>query len=552
MLKIVSDPTVAPIREVDLYDAAENLVVVPAGQLASRNREFERPDGGLNVAFRRRRAEFDLALRPLTDSQVVQLEQLAGMQGQPLHQRVPVYLFPDFDRTTRLSFPGQRSKSAWIQKSDGTLEWRAPDQTGRGSVQYVDDGLGNFSIVGVSVPAFEPGPLGYHHVRTAGYANKAAVPYPLSGGVGWSAGAGAPTLSFDADEPAHIALETGAMRVEKAGGGVCQFYPTSAPAITGASGQRHEVSVWIKGNVEVTLIVSLGAATPVTTSAVRCYPDRWTRVDGSIVSVDASTSASVLVNLVDQGRDHVCWVGGLLWIQHSDDGLHPLEPWNDGTMASENYRFDAIRNVDPAGFSFAGSGWMPRYDSRHRLFWAQNATSGDHYNLEFARTVLRATNGGAVQQVAIPALDWASYEGKPFVASIRRGLDRDYVELAVQTDTVGHSKAGIVRYSAADAGDHGLVHDAHDFVMGSFGGWNPSTNGMSWFRLDGRTWSDGEMRLRERYILERGFRQVVRACQGRKFILQSVQATPIPGTSYYDGTVRAVEIDVEDEQAVVI
>jgi hypothetical protein len=555
MLKIVSDPTVAPIREVNLLDAGEGLILTPVGAMANRNREFERPDGGLNVAFRRRRAEYDLTLRPLHDEQVRQLEELAGMQDYNLFSRVPVYLFPDFDASTILSFPGQRTTKAWVRKGDGSLEWRAPDQTGRSGDLYYTDRHGYVRKVGTSVSAFEPGVLGHHYLRPQGEVNLAAVFYPLSGGLGWTAGAGTPTLTFDSVQPSMVEGETGSMRVEAGNSGSAQFYPTTGPTFSSAvAGERHNVTTWMRGNVRVRAMQTVGAASSGWGPWVQLDPTRFTRIDSSLVSVDTSAVGTVLYDIEDTGNFRVLWVGGHKWTQFTNDGLHPLEPWGKGAEASESFRYDCdLVRLDPAGLSFTGAAFFPR--GRHRMIWTQGAASGDYATLEFGDGVaswfLRSHNGGFNQQITIPQATWESWVGKPCVASFRRGPTEDHVEIAVQTDTVNWSKAGIERLSASQLGDHGKIHDATDLVLGSFGGWNPSTEGMSFYRMDGRYWSDAEMRLRERYVLEGGFRQVVRACQGRKFVLQDVQASAIPGTALYQAAVRAVEIDVDDELAVV-
>lgn len=554
MFKIVTDPTVYPVREVDLTAAAGGLTLTPRATGRNRDLLWERSDGGLNVARRARRVDLTLEASVLEGHQTEALQEVLGMTRGGA-ARVPGYLFPPFDASTLVSLPLQRSLKGWRRDvPNGTLE-SVSASFGRASAGFYTDPWGRFLQVAAGVPRYTVGPLGRALQVEKSTTNLVTTPHPTAGTLVWTPTTGSPAVEWATDQRSPYWEAGGAVRVRRAAVGGCTV--TSAPAGTcsASSANRFCYSVWVKGNARGTVQVIIGGQVALSGTLV-AYPDRWTRWSLDFARSNAITSFSVLLSFLDDGSDRVVFLGPHQAVEYPNDGTRwPLSHWTNVPTAKDDPGI-TVANT-PGALSFSVASRIPPRPVRSR-YWFLGGGGGDPLGLQWIDSggsdVLQFNNGANNVELVPPTAEWDAAVGRPCVATVRMGRNVAGTGWTSSVD-VAYTLADhgpVRRWSTAQDVQTGDYSRETDLTLGSFDAWEPGELGLSWLRYDGRTWTDLQLQTWERCILESGFRDVFGLVQGRQFLLGDLELESIPGTSYQRATLTAQETNADEDLAVLV
>jgi len=549
MLKIVTDPTKYPIREVDLTEAAGGLVLSPVAQPQTRDLRYERPDGGFNVAYRARRVDAQLEAVAIDAAQAEAVHRVCNLspEGDP---RASAYLFPPFDASTILSFPLQDSLKGW--KHDPATETlvEANLSLTRSSAVWGLDSQGRFIDVAGGEPRFMPGPMGRALLVNPAVTNECNISHPTSGTPGWSAGTGSPTVEWDSGVYSPDTDPGGTLRVRAPGGGIATV--TTSGTISALATDRTDYAVYLKGNARV--IVSWATADDASSSTgIQLSPTEWTRIDITRNRTGTATAATYTITLLDDGQDRTIWIGSHFCRSYADDNerQQPVGP------VFSNYVKDTVNIAPPTSRPGATTitvcSTIPLENSRCR-WWFLSGGGGDSGTVEFLDNKFRALIGLETLELEPSIIDLRAAEGRPCVITVRQGLEEDGQKYRTRLQVAYTLEDGgpVLRWTA-ELNDSDLADwaPATAFTLGSFGTNEPGMRGLSWLRYDGAEWTDRQLETWERCLLEAGFRDVFRLTQGRKFVLGDPDLEPLKGTQYHKLTLPAQERAVDSELAVV-
>lgn len=546
MLKLISDPTVYPIRECALTDVAERLALVPELQPLDKNDAYDRPDGGLNVAFGQRRMQWDLQLVALDEAKFKDLLELAGSSAYS-RTRGPAWAFPNFDRDTVLSAPLTNSTACW--QADGptqTLQKGSPLLQSRAVVAYYEDEMGNLQQAASGAARFAPCVLGKGFLSGDGAPNLFTLAHPTSGDTGWSAVLGSPSISWDSSFPSNVLGKPGCTLIRSTTTGYMNF--SAGGSCPATAGERFYARVWLRGNGRVGLQVTIGAQTS-STSLVQLRSDRWTPVEHQFVRTNATTSFTVTVVCADDGDDRAIWAAARHAYETADGGSpEPWQPWTDQTSdAGDALIYDAS-GMPTGDYTLALAGLMPPQGCDAVIVGVQG-TEGLAMQWDGAVGPVFDYGDGTL---TIASGSWWQ-RGRPYTlilrhepglgASMRLAYLEDGARLpSVQTagpGTAGAAQLGGGPYVTVGAGPTAAAH--------------PEEATIQMLRVDRGAWSDAEAQLWERCLLAPGFRDLIRATAGRYYAMGEPSGGPIKGVpTHYALHVPLTEMDVDSDFAVVL
>lgn len=551
MFKLCTDPTKYPRREVDLTSCAGSLILTPRATPESQDLTYPRPDGGLNVVSRARRTVLELEASTLLTPQVEDLEELLGLSDGSA-PATAAYIFPPFDTSTILSFPLQESLTGWALNPTTRCLEKTDLAFSRANIGTSVDRWGDWTLPSNNIPKWQPGPMGAALVIDPNWNNQVDQSHPFNGALGWTAGVGTPTLEWDATTPSPASYYSGSLRCRRAAG--VPFTITSQGIISPFSNTRCLYSIWLRGNCTVDVALSTASESHETTDHA-LSPTEWTRIDLDIDRVGVSTVATFTITAQDNGQDKTLWVGPhLAWSYTPSASTRIYSPvsWTPYTSAAKDYVSAVIPRNNPGAFTVSVMSTVPPRDRTAR-WWFIGGGSGDTTNLDVLDGFFRTTTGGQDTRLTPNSAEWDAAAGRPCVLTLRFGPDgtggwRVYLDVAYTLTDGGR----VQRWSTYRDGAVGADYAPADSLnLGGFDTAEPATLGLSWFRYDGRTWSNLELQTYERTLLESGFRDVFRMVQGRRFLLGDPSLEQIRGTLYTRATIPAREIDIDPRLAVI-
>jgi hypothetical protein len=566
MLKIVTDPTAGwPLLEADLSQSEGQLAVTPVPEIQSRDFRFTTSTGGSNVIFRKRRMRYMI---PIDWIDYAKFQDILRI----VERRVPVYLFPNFDRATLLDSPLQSANISdglpyyWRKDPATQLPTRtAATFTRSTSNQWYQDAGGRFQQVAANTPRFIPGPFGRGVIQENGPENLAANPHPTSGALGWIAGA-LPALApiWEPNILSPVISKLGCARLPYDADAAltatwAQFYSTGQSA----AGKFRSISLWLLGDAEIGVSAVINGADVDTVTGIRLRMDRWTEVP-IMISPKASVGNALVITLfvVTPDSSGNVYAGPLMdtdGLQANNDRPAPAM-WNEAGNTTEILRMDCP--IAGATYSIAWMGFVPQrlgngaVASTVRCWgvdgagvFPASAVPRCEFRVTGVTQILRANlNTGETIEVVIPT----SAAGQPYYASL-------VVDTAKTDGTARiYFRSGDLIASEEQEGRPDFVGarlNSTFLEVGNSEGVNidqwPGRMALSHFRVDQRAWSVAEQDLHARLYSEGSFQSILATCLGRRFWIRSVDLHP--REDRWNDIVGSITVEeLDDDPALVV
>lgn len=541
MLKIVTDPTVYPIRELDLAASAGHIAATQLSAAGGfRDLLYTRPDGGDNVFLRRRRTELTLSVDFFNSAMAALAEDLANTPGYG-REKTPVYVAPPFDRSTLLSAPMLGSLQAWVaDPGSGTLQ-KSPLTFVRASAAQYFNEVGDVETAGFGVPRYVPSNLGPGILLHQAPQNLLVTSHPTAGVFGWNTGSGA-TLAWDTYFRSPYRAAGGVLRFEVAAGAWGEIWRNDATGIGAGTGGYYRATVWCAGRGQVTLQARFGVGSYVSGERVTLRPDVYQPVTVRLEKTVADDTIGL--NLVTPTLDYAqeVHVGPGMASAVNADPLTEVEldDWQDlGSRTVEdcyrsNFAFTPSYTVSVCGkLPPRGRGayvWRLT-SSTYLVFWSSGSQS----------TMAFKSGGLSTDTLLIPSAHHDANERGPFVAVARhKAGDPADPEHGLTLELT----FGGVTYRTQKTADVSAAEGPGALALGAASSLYTSRRiAPQWLRVDGRAWSNAEMTRQAAMFDRGGLRQLITRTAGRKFIFQDVNLSPVDGVrDRHNGTLTLREI----------
>lgn len=548
MLKLITDPTVAPIREVNLMDPyTGKFRVRPAVTKVRDNVEFPRPSGGKMVVQRPPRRQIDIEAKGFWPDQVRALRELD-------QARQEVHVFPNYGRDTQLWAPLTGTLQSYQRATTGALVKTDASFTRANTRHYFDEDLRRFVQVAASTPRFLPSNLGKGFLFEAAYVNEMGAAHPTELDVGWSVdGSGPFSVSWDAGAPTPAPGYTGATRVDLGASAGGALVVKSDPWTKGhSSSTRVTGTVWLRGRGYAILYVVNSSGTPTAASTICRLVDEWRPYTiQTLLDTPIDTYRLQLVFL-DNSWPTRAWIGPRIFYENNSTELQVSTQWDDvddgdpGPFAPDwlSYPLDSRLTE----YTVAVCGLLPQSAANARMV----ELTADGTNLvglyETGRVYQYA--GSASHYVTLGG-SWDSRAGQPFVVVARvnlgsaaggspeRGLTLYYHDpisgqLTVQTTgptittEIGPTTLYVGGASGQQSGEMALQH----------------------VRFDRRAWSNAEMAAYIRWWTHPALRDLIANTQGRSFVVDADNLVEHPESGRFFGTITLTELDYDPDLVV--
>lgn len=544
MLKIVSDPTSYPLREVSLTDAAGAAAVFPVPSDAPRDLLFDRPDGGRNVILIPRAAGLELKLGWISYSTAEALLELAG-RSKRNRARKPVQVFPNYDRFTRLSVPLVRSLKAWKYDTVNDVLTKVDASTYTRAVPaYYQDERGNVGQVASGLPRFMASALGNAVVMGAGYNNLCSPYHPSAGNLMWFAQAGAPTIAWTTDMNSAVLAKGGCVRISKATGSACAAGVNST-IDAGTGGELVYARVWLCGRGRCQMSFTIGATS--LTMPDFTLDHQWRPyVVGPLAKTDAATTVAVSLSIYDDGFTRVAFAGPITVYKQTNADKQQVQEWDDNAAnAADVLKYTVA--LGTTNLTFTACGLLPQVLCWTRLWRAPGAPS--NLLVQWETGGLRFYFCGSSIEASLGGLVWPTLVGRPYHATARLTGNTANVAFAIlQPDGTLYRIANSITFAA--------VQDFSSATEQAIGGDGTNRVGdatVQHVRLDNRRWTDAEVAVHEEMYLLDSWREVMLGVSGRTFVIRDLDIHPIEEASQLlTGRVYLEEISTDPDMGALV
>lgn len=517
MFKLVSDPTQLPVRSVEFgRDAKLELIPVQPGGI-NRDRVFtSERDGSRLVMARPAGYDYRLSCDYLDHEQYKALHRLK-------EQRVPLYLFPNFDEHTRLWGPLTGDLKALrydpqlrcMESFDATFS--------RGGTAYYLDDDGKLNIKTSNSPRYEESNIGKGILLGEGFPNKVSPNTPTISNLVWSntSGAGG-SIAWTTDEEWPLYTATGCAEVKVPAG--VSGYKVGFTVPTGSSSsdssERHGFLFYFRGSARLTITSTNGASTVTHVNTLATTFDQgWQELWYTFLKQDAATDVTVEVELQQQPWDQTCYFGGVYGYQQANPSLNTRPKWNtNASRVNDTLTWQGL-SLNPSGFTVTVCGLI----QGGLLAGLLHSSDGDGLRLLVTDGgLLQSILGGDDTNLAL-GTEWLTRDGEPFWAAVRYSPKHSFTGDASRGTTVAFQRKGgpLLMATEVDA-------PVGDVKLSSLRPMGDGTNDYpdqvlpQHVRWDARAWSDAELQLHANMMTDDAFRDIHLLTQGRQYLIQDV------------------------------
>lgn len=544
MFKIVSDPTRYPIREIDLSHEAATLNFIPATSINTTDITFGRPDGGQHVYGRKGRSQFDLSIsHGLTESDYKELIKMREAGSV-------VYVFPNFDKTTRLYAPLSSSTKA-LQFNPLTKKYVYDEGTftGEDGTSYARDSEGNYSLLGSGEARFLPSAIGNGIFLTNRSTNLVdGGIHPTQSNLLISGIAGDLATYEWKDEgwdtsPAPMFSGVGRARIY---GGTSTSCLLTA-SVTSTVNKWFTATMWLKGRCEDLFILFddlSGVSIDSTTIDVN---EEWQQVKLKLKKTTANSKLQLFFNMPGVGSNAKFFLLGPVSIEQIDDDgeYEQFRDW--GGVGSTNHDELKYNNyqvqLQEEGHTISVIGKVPDFGTSSEIY-----RSGDGTFLKWDAAVsgISYQYGSTGSQKDITISDWENLVGEDLYTSWR---ERHSFNGGGQSEIDGVVYINGTEYTdSTTPGGLGFLGGAVNlYIGGQSGDENRSGSFLPQFlRVDNRYWSDDEATLHRKMFMDSTFRNLLMMTTGKKFVISAVNLSPQAGNwDKMRGTITFSEVGQE-------
>lgn len=550
MFKLVSDPTQLPIREVNFTrDARMEVVPVQPGGI-SRDKIFTAARDGSRLGLLRP-SGYDFRL----NCDYLDYEQFKALQ-KAKELRVPMYLFPNFDKETRLWAP-----------MTGTLKGLKYDPQlrhlesfdishSRSHPAYYTDESGILQRANTGTPRFMESSIGKGFFSNDNLANLAITPNPTSGSLGWytsSVGAtGSLAWSTREEWPLYSAEGSVKVNVGKSEGGYKVSFLIDTNSTSSDGSERYVYGFWYRGTGRADVRGHIGSQVELaTTFLMGRFDDGWQFAWFTIDKTDPDTFLRVELSFRPQVFEQEWYFGGMHGGLQGFSGDVHQPMWTDETSSSDPDLFMASPvNLQCEQFTYTVAGLISPGTSGRLGYNASGSTS---FQIGFTSTgVLQAYVGG-IYFSADTSSEWVeANDGVPFVAGVRCNL----TDLLTSTGTKGvtlffRRRGGqLLTDRTSDPACNAVFIDTFRLTGGRDN--NSDYILPQHIRWDARAWSDAEIDLHSKMMTDDSFRDIHILTQGRQYIIGDINmAHRRGGWDQMVGSVDLLEISRDPDWAIV-
>lgn len=519
MLKILTDPTVYPQREVALQRADGTLAVTGVSDAGGfEDLAYPRPDGGSNIIYRPRRTDLAISVDALGFRAVEQLEELAG-SSQWGRTRTPVQVSAWFDKHTWLYAPLTGTLKALKRNVATSLLEKITLTHTRASVLDIEDEAGNVKSLASGELGYMPsviGPGAYTHY--AYHDNLLALPHATGAPtLGWSSGTA--TLSWDTTQRSPYRAAGGVLRAEVAASTAWQLLRTHETG-SAATDTHYLVAVELRGRGRV--LVRAGFGITSTDSATVDLNEQWQTIH---LAVAKTTAVSVIVIYVIGESvlyQSTVFVGrcGLYYEAAGASPLpyRPVPAWQNSGSRADDVISTPFSSPGPNGtLTIAGRLPLQRfsYPSLFRLQDVGQTQLGMYWNL-VNPAYFFITHGGVSAGIYSTSHNVDYVPGAPFIL-VARHVSDGFPRLDLFTAGKQYSAVGTAPSNLYTVGTTAQIAQHCQTVVPQH------------FRYDGRVWSDTEVRSYGRLMESEALRPLLLRTAGRKFLIADIDLAPVSG-----------------------
>lgn len=519
MLKLLSDPTVYPIREVPLQRADGTLAVVGISDAGGfEDLTYPRPDGGSNVIYRSRRTALQLEVDALGYDAFRALEELVG--NTPWNRtKTPVQVSAWFDRHTWLYAPLTGTLKA-LKRNVATSVLEKVDLTHtRASVLDIQDEAGNVKSLASGELGYVPsviGPGAYTHFEN--HDQLLALPHATGGAtLGWASGSA--TLSWDTTQRSPYRAAGGVLRAEIPASTAWDMVRTHDTG-SADTNDHYLVSVELRGRGRCRVRAVFGLTG--NSSSYVDLTDQWQTVYLDVPKTSAVTTIAIYIEgLTPVPYQSTVFVGrcGLyfetsganpsvfrippLWQTSGARAVDAITTPFGGPGANGTLTMAGL--LPPKRFSYASMYRWENAGTRTHLGMYWNSTNPAYFFFSF---------GGVTVSLFSQSVDYV--EGAPFVLVGRHGSD-GRPRLDLFTAGQHYSAVGTADMTANTVATTAQIAERCAIVAPQH------------LRYDGRVWSDIEVRSYGRLMESEALRPILLRTAGRRFLVTGVDLLPVRG-----------------------
>jgi len=532
MIKLLTDPTVNPLAEVDLSKADARVSFLPGMTWQNKDIVNERPDGGSVVFSRKARSQIQLNLVAGISNEEWQKVQRLRQSGKP------VEFAPNWDSRTRFYAPlSQSTKALFKDKSQNSMYYDSGIFVGGDTSRYVfNDETQTFDQVDANTPRRRPGNLGKGIYFTAGdnnlviNAGHSDAGTQLVYGVG-----GSPVIEWTVDENSPVTDKGGCTRISNPAGTSSADtvgIQASPPDGTSDINEVYVAELWIKGKGELSSIGLIDSGVIEQKTDIP-LSGSWQRITFK-GNGNGGSLIQLLITLRRKEYQSELFIGPV-HVSRQNQGPYDTEAthyWDGSTVAS-TYSQEQIRyNNADAGFppneiTLTALGMWPGDNVTGRLV---DASTSDVYNLLgiYSGNELRFyyssnTSGNlASQSVILPNPE--QFRGKPFYAWARAKVgataDESLFEVGIKIDGKEYKTSTNLEVGYT-------VQVASDILIGGPSLQKSADILPQHIRIDERCWSDDEIELHKDIFTTNHWRSLLIQTLGKRYRIADYSIAPM-------------------------